>query len=85
MNLWRILETNVRITSIVILFLVSAYMLVPKIAEVSRTFSTFMANTFSATTGNNSLDIDAANADGVDRYIPPNYGGPDSQHGSGTR
>lgn len=76
LNLWRMLETNVRITGIVIFFLVSAYMLVPKIAEVSRTVSAAV---------NNSLNIDAANAHGEDRYIPPNYGGPDSQHGSGTR
>ncbi|AFZ23668.1 hypothetical protein Cylst_1380 [Cylindrospermum stagnale PCC 7417] len=79
------LETNVKITSIVIFFLVSAYMLVPKIFEVSRTFSALMANTFSATTSNNRLNIDAAKAHSEDRYIPPNYGGPDSQHGSGTR
>ncbi|WP_229483498.1 hypothetical protein [Nostoc favosum] len=48
-------------------------------------FNTASANAFGATSGN-TLIVRKVNSQNLkDVYIPPNYGGPDSQHGSGTR
>ncbi|MFK0730733.1 MAG: hypothetical protein ACFKPT_11000 [Gloeotrichia echinulata GP01] len=82
-NLPRVMETHLRITSVVILC-VSAYLLLPKITDATAVINTFTANGFS-TTSNQSLTTPKLNHEGLKVYIPPNYGGPDSQHGSGTR
>ncbi|MCC5651770.1 hypothetical protein LC609_18440 [Nostoc sp. XA013] len=51
-------------------------------------FTIASANSFGATSSN-SLIAPKVNDQKLknikDMYIPPNYGGPDSQHGSGTR
>jgi hypothetical protein len=76
--------TNLKITSVVIFF-ISAYLIIPKIADAAGTLKTASANGLSETR-NNSLSIPSVNSQVLqDTYIPPNYGGPDSQHGSGTR
>jgi hypothetical protein len=78
------MKTNFRFTKIMILC-ISAYVLVPKIAASTSLFGTASANTV-VTTSSNTLIARKVNSPNLkDTYIPPNYGGPDSQHGSGTR
>ncbi|MEH2235939.1 hypothetical protein [Nostoc sp.] len=78
------MKTNFRITKFLI-FCIGAYILIPKIAASTGMFSTESANAFGATS-NNTLITRKVNSQNLkDIYIPPNYGGPDSQHGSGTR
>ena len=78
------MRTNLKITSVVI-FCISAYLIIPKIADAAGTFKTATANGLSDTI-NNNLSIPSVKSQVLqDTYIPPNYGGPDSQHGSGTR
>ncbi|MEH1965485.1 MULTISPECIES: hypothetical protein [unclassified Nostoc] len=48
-------------------------------------FSTASANTFGATSSNTLIARKVNSQNLKDTYIPPNYGGPDSYHGSGTR
>ncbi|WP_048819349.1 hypothetical protein [Nostoc sp. PCC 7107] len=70
---------NLRITSILILC-VSACLVIPKIADARGTLSDLVANSLTHSDGNhvNSQEL-------TDVYVPPNYGVPNSQHGSGTR
>ncbi|MEA5513712.1 hypothetical protein [Nodularia sp. UHCC 0506] len=65
----------------VMIFFMSVYWLVPKIVDMTVSVN---ATTFDELNGDSSksLTIDQ-NSQGM--YIPPNNGGPDSQHGSGTR
>lgn len=78
------MRTNFRITKFII-FCIGAYILVPKIAACTGMVSTASANTFSANSSNTSITRKVNSQNLKDIYIPPNYGGPDSQHGSGTR
>ncbi len=78
------MKTNFRITTFII-FCISAYILIPKIATGTGMFSTTSANAFGATSSNTSIARKVNSENLKDIYIPPNYGGPDSQHGSGTR
>ena len=84
MNLFKLLETNLRITNIVICLLVIALILIPKIAEVTKKFSN-LVNEDLSTNDRNYLISEQENISHQNLYVPPNYGGPDSQHGSGTR
>ncbi|MBN3908437.1 MAG: hypothetical protein HWQ35_18410 [Nostoc sp. NMS1] len=78
------MKTNLRITKIII-FCISAYILIPKVAACTSLFGTASANAVS-TPSSNTLIARKVNSQNLkDTYIPPNYGGPDSQHGSGTR
>ncbi|WP_459195186.1 hypothetical protein [Nostoc sp. FACHB-892] len=45
-------------------------------------FTIARADTFGATSSNSLI---APKVNDKDKYVPPNYGGPDSQQGSGTR
>jgi hypothetical protein len=83
-NLLRLLENNVKITGIMIICLVGAYILVPKLPEVKKSLQTLTAGDFNRSSHNQFIhsELDVKAQDG---YIPPNYGGPDSQLGSGTR
>ncbi|WP_334881000.1 hypothetical protein [Nostoc sp.] len=78
------MKTNFRIKQVII-FCISAYILIPKIAGSTGMFSTASANA-SGATSSNALMAPKLNSEKLkDTYIPPNYGGPDSQQGSGTR
>ena len=78
------MKTNFQITKFIILC-ISAYILLPKIATYTCIFSSASANTL-PTTSSKVLIAPKVNSQNLkDIYIPPNYGGPDSQHGSGTR
>ncbi|WP_413172713.1 hypothetical protein [Anabaena azotica] len=83
-NLLRNIETNVRITSIVILCIVASFIFIPKMTELTITFNSLMVNGFSDPESSNLTKNQVNRAD-QNIYIPPNYGAPDSQHGSGTR
>lgn len=83
-TLLRNMETNVRITSIVILCTIVAFIVIPKMTEVTITFNRLMGNAFSEPESSN-LTNNQVNRVDQNIYIPPNYGAPDSQHGSGTR
>ncbi|MCC5646798.1 hypothetical protein LC607_28555 [Nostoc sp. CHAB 5824] len=78
------MKANFRITKFMI-FCIAAYILIPKIAACTGMFSTASANTFSATSSDTLIARKVNSQNLKDIYIPPNYGGPDSQHGSGTR
>jgi hypothetical protein len=78
------MKTNFRITKLII-FCIGAYIVIPKIAACTGIFSTASANTFDATSSNTLVAHKVNSQNSKDVYIPPNYGGPDSQHGSGTR
>ena len=78
------MKPNFRITKFII-FCIGAYILIPKIAGCTDIFSTASANTFGATSSNTLMARKVNSENLKDMYIPPNYGGPDSQHGSGTR
>lgn len=78
------MKTNSGIKKFII-FCIGAYILVPKIAACTGMFSTASANAFDATSSNTLIAHKANSQNLKDIYIPPNYGGPDSQHGSGTR
>ncbi|QLE42321.1 hypothetical protein FD723_19090 [Nostoc sp. C052] len=78
------MKTNFRITKLMI-FCIGAYILIPKIAACTGTFSAENASAFGATSSD-TLIARKANSENIkDIYIPPNYGGPDSHNGSGTR
>ncbi|MEH1944804.1 MAG: hypothetical protein V7L01_31945 [Nostoc sp.] len=78
------MKTNFRITKFVILC-IAAYILLPKIATSTGMLSSASANAFDATSSNTLIARKVNSQNLQDIYIPPNYGGPDSQHGSGTR
>jgi hypothetical protein len=77
------MRTNFRITTLIICC-ISAYILLPKFAACTSILSIASANSLS-TTSSTSLIARKVNSQNLKDYIPPNYGGPDSEHGSGTR
>ncbi|MHC5857552.1 hypothetical protein [Nostoc sp.] len=78
------MKTNFRITKLMI-FCIGAYILIPKIAACTGIFSAANTSAFGATSSD-TLIARKANSENIkDIYIPPNYGGPDSHNGSGTR
>ncbi|WP_292752445.1 hypothetical protein [Nostoc sp. NMS4] len=67
------------------IFCIGVSILIPKIATCTGTFSSASANAFRATS-NNTLVARKVNSENLkDVYIPPNYGGPESHNGTGTR
>ncbi|BAY19077.1 hypothetical protein NIES2109_51140 [Nostoc sp. HK-01] len=75
---------NLRITSILVLC-VSACLVIPKIADARGTLSDLVANGLTHSDGNRVTTSNVNSQELTDIYVPPNYGVPDSQHGSGTR
>ncbi|MBH8553005.1 hypothetical protein I8751_11635 [Nostocaceae cyanobacterium CENA357] len=78
------MRTHFRITSAMI-FCVSAYITIPKIAGATVNFSTLTADILSISSSDHSTRSSIDSQDSRDTFIPPNHGGPDSLHGSGTR
>ena len=83
--------TRLKIVSL-LMFFIGVHLIIPEIADARGTFSTLTANVFSATDGltapkntsprlKNISSRDEFNS----TFVPPNYSGPDSTHGSGTR
>ncbi|MEA5503883.1 hypothetical protein VB735_12330 [Halotia wernerae UHCC 0503] len=78
------MRTNLRITSAMILC-ISAYIIIPKIADATGNFSTLTADILNTTGSDRSTSSSVDSQGSHDPFIPPNHGGPDSLHGSGTR
>lgn len=80
------METNlkIKITSTVI-FCIIVYIMLPQVANSRGSVSTLTADVLSVTASDRSTSLSVSSQDSKDIYIPPNHGGPDSQHGSGTR
>ncbi|QLE54546.1 hypothetical protein [Nostoc sp. TCL26-01] len=77
------MKTNLTIFSVLI-FCLTASLIIPKVADATGTFRRLSASNF----GNENLLVrssDEYSQGSQGTYVPPNYGGPDSQHGSGTR
>lgn len=76
--------SNLRITSVTIICII-VYLLIPTIADATGKMSMMTFDELNSS-GSSQLKAPGVSSEGMkDRYIPPNYGGPDSQHGSGTR
>ncbi|MBD2208867.1 hypothetical protein H6G27_03140 [Nostoc linckia FACHB-104] len=83
-SLPRLISLHIRITSIAILLL-SGYLVIFKNIDTTTALNSLNANHFH-TNGGEGLTSTKTHSQGVkETYIPPNYGGPDSEHGSGTR
>lgn len=87
------METSLKITFIIMFFL-GAHLIIPKIADAASKSNTLTSKGSSTTVSNSlttpkvdsqlSKDTSLTNVSNSN-YEPPNYGSPDSQHGSGTR
>ncbi|MDZ7959296.1 MAG: hypothetical protein RMY34_15670 [Aulosira sp. DedQUE10] len=78
------MSLHLRITSIAIL-LISGYLVIFKNIDTTTALNSLTVSNFS-TNGSEGLTTTNANSQEIKEiYIPPNYGGPDSEHGSGTR
>jgi hypothetical protein len=84
---------SLRLASIIML-VIGSYLIIPKIVEKAAAFSTFttkgsetaLRDTFIDDTLESDVSENVAyKAVSNNSYEPPNYGSPDSQHGSGTR
>ncbi|WP_224086656.1 hypothetical protein [Nostoc sp. MS1] len=78
------MKTNLTVIGVLI-FCISASVIIPKVADAT-------GNTKSSLSSDVSSDRQAIKQssgqiaiNSREVYVPPNYGGPDSQHGSGTR
>ncbi|WP_242048219.1 MULTISPECIES: hypothetical protein [Nostocaceae] len=80
----NLMATNLKITSILILC-VSACLAIPKIADARVNFHNLVANALTNTENSSFTSSNGNFQELTDVYVPPNYGLPDSQHGSGTR
>lgn len=78
------MKINLGMTKFMI-FCIGAYILIPKIVGYVGVFSTASASSLNSNGSNTLIARKVNSPDLKDTYIPPNYGGPDSQHGSGTR
>ncbi len=67
------------------IFCISAYITLPKIADATGNFSTLTADILNTSGSDRSTHSSIDSQDSPDTFIPPNHGGPDSLHGSGTR
>lgn len=82
-NLPRSITNNLRITSIAILVIIF-YLVIPKNANTTQAFSAVTVHSFSSRSEH--VNTPKTNSEELKQtYTPPNYGGPDSRHGSGTR
>lgn len=71
-----------------ILFFVGAHLFVPKIADAAAKFNqpvVLTKSSVSVAVNEFSPNTVKVAQDSKSEYEPPNYGGPDSDHGSGTR
>lgn len=78
------MKINLRIIKFIIIC-IGIYIVIPQIVGYTGVFSTASATSLSPNASNTLIARKVNSQDLKDTYIPPNYGGPDSQHGSGTR
>ncbi|NJL65358.1 MAG: hypothetical protein HC903_30750 [Methylacidiphilales bacterium] len=75
---------SLRITSAIIFF-VGAHLILPRIADAAK-FNYASRSNYLVTEVDNLITKPVQpESPFSDEYQPPNYGGPDSEHGSGTR
>jgi hypothetical protein len=78
------MTTKLQIISAVMLCL-SAFLVIPKVADATATLH-HLPNLASNHPGSKATTArEDEPKDLVNIYVPPNYGGPDSEYGSGTR
>lgn len=83
-NLPKFMSHHLKMTSIA-MFFISACVVIPKNMDTTKALRNLSINSLSV---NVSDSLTTSRANSVEReqtYIPPNYRGPDSEHGSGTR
>ncbi len=64
---------------------ITLYIILPKMAPCIGMFSAASASSFTPNDSNTLIARKVNSQNLKDTYIPPNYGGPDSPYGSGTR
>ncbi|HLP91041.1 MAG TPA: hypothetical protein VK184_20965 [Nostocaceae cyanobacterium] len=77
-NRLKLIENNIKITGIIIIYLICIYLLSLTIAEVTKNF-------YALLTHYSNLSADYQTDAESQIYVPPNFGGPDSSYGSGRR
>ncbi|MBD2436171.1 hypothetical protein [Nostoc sp. FACHB-110] len=75
---------NLRITTVLIIC-VSGCLSLPKIADATGEFSSLVVKGLAGAEQSLLANSDSSLEGEDDTYVPPNFGRPDSQHGSGTR
>ena len=92
-NILLLKGTSLKIMNLMMFFMV-VHLIVPKIADATGTFRTLKNNVFcvdpekcSINPGKTSQSLKTIGfkAQSNIDFVPPNYSGPDSMHGSGTR
>ncbi len=68
-----------------VLFFISAYWMIPKIAVTTVNVNAVTLDKLNPSNHSYLITDQVNNQDSKDMYIPPNNGGPNSKHGSGTR
>jgi hypothetical protein len=75
---------NLRITSAIIFF-IGAHLILPRIADAAKFNYADRSNDIILKVDYRTTEPVQLESQQDDEYQPPNYGGPDSEHGSGTR
>jgi hypothetical protein len=78
------MKTNWTIIGVLI-FCIGASLIIPKVADANGNQSHVSLASNSRDTSTIPSPSEQKVQDLEESYVPPNYGGPDSQHGSGTR
>ncbi|WP_414578722.1 hypothetical protein [Anabaena sp. CCY 9402-a] len=78
------MKTKLQIISAVMLCL-SAFLVIPKVADATATFRHSPNLASHHPDSNPTKTRQYQQKDVFNTYVPPNYGGPDSEYGSGTR
>jgi hypothetical protein len=83
-NLLKLLDTNIKIISVIAFCLLTAYILLSEASKVTENLYILLSS-YSSQAESNNLITNQQNTEGESIYVPPNFGGPDSQYGSGRR
>lgn len=78
------MRTNLTVIGVLI-FCISASLVIPKVADATGNLRS-LPSVGDSTDSRSITQNSGENLQGLEElYVPPNFGGPDSQHGSGTR
>jgi hypothetical protein len=75
---------SLRITSAIIFF-IGAHLILPRIADAAKFNYAARSDYLAIEVNYRTTEPVQLEPPSSDEYQPPNYGGPDSEHGSGTR
>ncbi|MBD2502862.1 hypothetical protein [Anabaena azotica] len=78
------MRTNLTVIGVLI-FCISAGLVIPKVADATGNLRSSLSVGGSTDTSSITQNPGENLLDSQELYVPPNFGGPDSQHGSGTR